>query len=215
MEIIGGDDMEKDEKERNYHEVMNAFLKSADDSTYSKEDVIEIVKAFQYKEALKELTDQKTIHKSVVLANSNRSRFLDPIFFRDLLLKFIFFCGVLILIDRWLYPDLFTLSMTPFVLAGVLALMTQLCRTLFMLVDFLTFSFHRVGLVSLLIYSGSVYVISNLIERDLLKVTFGQTMITVMIVLFVNGVIHHLLHRSMSKLDEIDDNFIEGSEDDE
>ena len=51
--------MEKEEKERNYFEVMNAFLKSSDDSTYSKEEVIEIIEAFQYKDAINELKSKK------------------------------------------------------------------------------------------------------------------------------------------------------------
>lgn len=206
--------MEKEEKERNYFEVMNAFLKSSDDSTYSKEEVIEIIEAFQYKDAINELKSKKKLHKTVVVSDTSMRR-LSPSLIRDLFLKYIFFSGVLILVNQFIYPNIFNQTFTPFVVAGVFVLFSQLLRSVSMVLEFITFPFHRTGVVSLLLYSGIFYLIIHLIERNITTLKFGEAIITVMLVLFVNGLFQHIQNRLLMRQCEMDDDFIEGSEEDE
>lgn len=189
--------MSNEELEKKYNEVVNSFVKSAEDSTFSKKDVIEIMKAYKHKEIMESYNQSRSKKRNmVILKEKVGSRLKNPYFYIQILLTYIFNLGALVLVNQYVYPDLLQFRASLFIIALVFTLIDQVLKSLLFFLDLITLTFHRIGLVSMAVYSLTFFLLSNIIENTITEIPYAKSIVVVMIVLTTNVLIDHINHHS-------------------
>jgi uncharacterized membrane protein YvlD (DUF360 family) len=130
---------------------------------------------------------------------------------------YLFNVGALILITKYIYPNTIEYKSPVFILAIIFTFVDKIFRPLLFFMDLITFTFHRIGLLTLMIFTLIVYFVGNLLTGEMNFITFERSIVVALIVLFIGSMIEGIHNRSLSKTKLVDDDLLEeeGSEEDE
>lgn len=213
MVVVNKMPNEQNNLDQKYKEVYNEFINSDEDTKYSKTDVKQIIEAHKYKEFM-ENYKQRTKKRNLVLRTHG---LVKPGIHRGMvfqvMLTYLFYVGTLILITTYIYPGLMEQKATVFLMALAFTFLDQVVKPLIFFFDLISFTIHKIGLLSLGLFTLVFYILSNILEHD--KIAFEQAIVVAVMVMFVTFVVDLLNRQPLFKqntqelVDEI------GSEEDE
>ena len=204
---LGGDFMSNKKFERKYKEVYNKFIESDDNKQFSKTDVIEIIEAHKYndfEENYKQINKSSKRKNIMISTRSFGRKIINISFLVNLLLVYIFNVGALVVITEYIYPNTFEDQFPVFILALIFTVVDKLFRPMMFFGDLISFTFHRIGLLTLMIFALIVYFLGNILTDQGNFITFERSIIVALIVLLIGSFIEAIHSRSLLKTN-IDD----------
>lgn len=204
------------EKEKEYNDIFESFINSKEEQTFSKNEVKKIIEAHIFHEYVNYNKNIKTTKKNkslLVTTKEVSSRLFNIKTFLSLLLTYIFYVGFLIIINEIVFTNVFYHKWTIFIIGVGLTVFDKLLRPLLFFADLISFTFHKIGLVTLGIYSLLIYFTNYFLGE---KVSFEKVVVISILVLLGMAFIELLKRDSLYKTKYIDDlDFQDGDEEDE
>ncbi len=204
------------DKEKEYEDLFEKFLNSAEEKTFSKSEVEKIIEAHIFKEVLGnyQQSDRKTKKKNLLVTSKEISaKLFNFNYLFNFLITYLFYIGFLLLINEFLYPNLFINKPTVFIIGVGFTLIDKLVKPFIFIADLVSFTFHKVGLITLTIYTLIFYFVSSYLGE---QITFGQSIIIAVLVLVGIALIEYLKRDSLFRTKYIDDDFdLNGRDEDE
>ncbi len=175
--------------EEEYNNIFEEFSKSDESKTFSKKEVMKIVEAFLFKEIMEQATYKERknrVKNFFVSARSVGERLFSVQTLIRFGLSYLFNTGFLLLINEFIYPNLFTYKSTVFILALGFTLIERLLKPLLFLADVISFTFLRFGLVTITLFTLAGYGITYLLDE---RIPFEHLLIiSIVISLLMRGV---------------------------
>ena len=171
------------EKEEEYTNIFESFLNSGDEKTFSKKEVKKIIEAHIFKELLYGRFEEKKQSKGKNLLISAKRTGLGLLNLRTLLgffTTYVFYVGFLIVIGKFLYPSIFIKRINPFLLGIAFMFVDRFLKQFLFIADLISFTLHKIGLVTLGLYSVMIYLGTYYLEEF---VPFADAVIIALIVL--------------------------------
>lgn len=202
------------EKEQEYKDIFEAFINSKDEQTFSKTEVKKIIEAHIFREfSYQGQTKASKKNKNLFVTTKEvGARIFNLKAILSMILTYIFYIGFLILINEFVFPGVFYYKGTIFIIAIGLAVVDKLIRPLLFFADLITFTFHKIGFVSLLIFTMIIYFVAYLLGE---KIALEKTVVIAILVLFGMAFIEFLKRDSLLKTKYIDDLDLDDGEDDD
>jgi len=204
------------EKEQDYENLFETFLNSDEKTTYSKIEVEKIIEAHLFKEVIgsyqknsKKLRSKNLLvtSKEIGLSIFNIRSFL------NFLISYIFYVGFLLGINEIIYANLFAYKPTVFIIALGFTIIDKFVRPFIFITDLVSFTIHKIGLITLSIYATVFFFLSYYLGED---ITIEQSVLVALIVLACIAIIDFLKRDSLFKSKYIDEDIIQnGSDEDE
>lgn len=204
------------EKEKEYNDLFEDFVSSDDERKFDKQEVEKIVEAHLFKEFIaryRSTKSEKQTRKNILVTSKEiGAKFLDPRFILNFALSYLFYVGFLVLITAFIYPNLLSNKMTVFIIAFVFTLFDKLIKPFIFFADLISFTFHKIGLITLSIYSLIFFIVSITLGE---AVPFEKSIIVAVLVLLMTLTIEFIKKDSMVKTKLLDHLEETGSEHDE
>ncbi|QVK17302.1 phage holin family protein [Mycoplasmatota bacterium] len=200
------------EKEKEYEDLFEAFLKSDNETTFSKSEVEKILEAHIFKEVLGNYQQKKrnTRKKSLLVTSKEVGlKIFNSRTIVNFLISYLFYIGFLLIINEIIYPNLFINKPTVFIIAFGFTIIDKFVKPFIFVADLVSFTMHRIGLITIAIYAIIFYFVSYFLDE---KISIGRSIIIVLIVLLCIALIDYLKSDSLFKTKYINDI---GSDDDE
>jgi uncharacterized membrane protein YvlD (DUF360 family) len=205
--------MSNNQVEQNYSEVYNEFVKSDENTQYTKTDVIKIIEAHKYKEIMEnyeKVQAQPKKRRNILISTRQLGRKLfDGRFILNLILSYLFYVGGLVLSTRYIYPHIFETKSVVFIIALVFTLIDKLIKPILFFFDLVSFTFHRIGLLTVSLFSIVFYILANILNGQGARVTLGESVIAAVVVLFITFIIDTLDNQSNLKTNMVDDEMLD------
>jgi uncharacterized membrane protein YvlD (DUF360 family) len=206
---LGGDKMSNNQVEHNYSEVYNDFMKSDENTQFSKTDVLKIIEAHKYKEIMEnyeKIQAQPKKKRNILISTRQLGRkLIDGRFIFNLILSYLFYVGGLVLITSYVFPHLIEVKSVVFIIALVFTLIDKLVKPILFFFDLVSFTFHRIGLLTVSLFTVVFYILANVLNGQGARVTLGESVIAAVIVLFITFIIDTLDNKSNLKTHMVDD----------
>ncbi|MDF2700789.1 MAG: hypothetical protein K0Q49_2352 [Haloplasmataceae bacterium] len=193
-------------KDHEYNELFNEFINSSEDKLFSKQEVKKIIEAHMYKNVLSHFDDSEIASKPRNILVTTKEISMKIFNIKNLvsfLLSYIFYLGFLAIIMNFIYKDLIGYKYTIFIIAFVFALIDKLVKPLLFIADLITFTIHKIGLITLFIYTAIFFILSNTINNST-TVSIEKSFIIVIIVLFLTFLIDLMKKDSSIKTKYLD-----------
>lgn len=203
------------EKEQEYKDIFEAFINSKDEQTFSKTEVKKIIEAHLFREySYQGKTKANKKNKNLfVTTRKVGARIFNIKAILSMIITYIFYIGFLILINEFVFPGVFYYKWTIFIISIGLTIVDKLIKPLLFIADLITFTFHKIGFVTLFIFTILIYFISYFLGE---KVALEKTVVIAILLLFGMAFIEFLKRDSILKTKYIDDlDFDDGEDDDE
>jgi hypothetical protein len=208
------DSKELYEKEKEYADIFEAFLNSEDEKKFSKNEVEQIIEAHFFKEVIDNYHYDEKAKKDKNLLISTKefgARIFNFKTILSFLLTYIFYTGLLILINAFIYPNLLH-DRNTLIIAIALSLADKLIKPFLFIADLITFTIHKIGLVTLAIFTVLIYFTAYFLG-DI--ISLERALIISIIVLAGITIVDFLKRDSFFKTKYIDEFDLEvGSEED-
>jgi uncharacterized membrane protein YvlD (DUF360 family) len=205
--------MSNNQVEQNYSEVYNEFVKSDENTQYTKTDVIKIIEAHKYKEIMEnyeKVQAQPKKRRNILISTRQLGRKLfDGRFILNFILSYLFYVGGLVLSTRYIYPHIFETKSVVFIIALVFTLIDKLIKPILFFFDLVSFTFHRIGLLTVSLFSIVFYILANILNGQGARVTLGESVIAAVVVLFITFIIDTLDNQSNLKTNMVDDEMLD------
>lgn len=204
------------EKEQEYEDLFEDFINSDEDSTFSKNEVKKIIEAHIFKEVLGSYKQRPKRSKSKNLLVTSKEiglRIFNTHALVSFFISYLFYIGFLLLTNEFLYPNLFVYKTTAFIIAFGFTVIDKLVKPFIFVVELISFTIHKIGLITLVIFSVILYFASSYLGEN---VSFEKSFIVSLIALVCMAVIDFLKRDSLFKTKYIDDlDMKDGSDQDE
>lgn len=206
---------EANDKEKEYQTIFDTFLNSDDDKTFSKREVKKIIEAYVFKGVLATYDDKslpKKKHKNLLVTTKEIGfQLLNIKSILSFLLSYVFYLGLLILVNEFIYSDIFTKKLSLFIIALGLNVVDKLIKPLLFIVDLVSFTFHKIGIITLVIYTLIVYLVAHYLTE---KVPFEKAIVISILLLVGMSIIDYIKRDAFFKTKYIDDIDIDDGSDD-
>lgn len=202
------------EKEKEYKDIFESFINSKDEQTFSKKEVKKIVEAHIFREFINYKRQTKKVKKNKNLLVTTKEVGLRIINIKSILsflLSYIFYIGFLIIINEVVFSNIFYNRWTIFIIALGFTLLDKLLKPFLFIADLVSFTFHKIGLVTLTIFTLLIYFTSYFLGE---KIAFEKAVVISIITLLGMAFIEFLKRDSLFKTKYIDDVDIQDGEDD-
>lgn len=204
------------DKEQEYQSIFDAFLNSEEDKTFSKKEVKKIIEAHIYKQILADYDNskQKKKNKNLLVTTKEVSlRIFNLKAILSFILSYIFYVGILIVVNEFIYSGIFVNRSSLFIIALGFTIVDKLVKPFLFIADLISFTFHKIGLVTLFIYTLITYFVSYYLAE---RLSFEKAIVISIFVLIGISIVDYIKRDAFFKTKYIDDiDMEEGSIDDE
>lgn len=190
--------------EEEYNSIFEEFANSDEEQTYSKKEVKKIIEAFLFKEIVENPNhrERKSRVKNLFISARNMG---EKIFSFQTLMRFglsyLFNTGILLLINEYMYSHLFSYKSTVFILALGFTVIERLLKPLLFLADLISFTFLKVGLATIAIFTLAGFGLTYLLDE---RIPFERLLIISIIVSILMSVLELIKKDSGFKTDFVD-----------
>ncbi|NLG82059.1 MAG: hypothetical protein GX490_06045 [Bacilli bacterium] len=190
--------------EEEYKSIFEEFANSDEEQTYSKKEVKKIIEAFLFKEIVENPNhrERKSRVKNLFISARNMGEKLFS--FQALMrfgLSYLFNTGILLLINEYMYSHLFSYKSTVFILALGFTVIERLLKPLLFLADLISFTFLKVGLATIAIFTLAGFGLTYLLDE---RIPFERLLIISIIVSILMSVLELIKKDSGFKTDFVD-----------
>lgn len=190
--------------EEEYKSIFEEFANSDEEQTYSKKEVKKIIEAFLFKEIVENPNhrERKSRVKNLFISARNMGEKLFS--FQTLMrfgLSYLFNTGILLLINEYMYSHLFSYKSTVFILALGFTVIERLLKPLLFLADLISFTFLKVGLATIAIFTLAGFGLTYLLDE---RIPFERLLIISIIVSILMSVLELIKKDSGFKTDFVD-----------
>lgn len=190
--------------EEEYKSIFEEFANSDEEQTYSKKEVKKIIEAFLFKEIVENPNhrERKSRVKNLFISARNMGEKLFS--FQTLMrfgLSYLFNTGILLLINEYMYSHLFVYKSTVFILALGFTVIERLLKPLLFLADLISFTFLKVGLATIAIFTLAGFGLTYLLDE---RIPFERLLIISIIVSILMSVLELIKKDSGFKTDFVD-----------
>lgn len=201
------------EKEKEYDDLFEEFLNSGEEKTFSKIEVEKIIEAHLFKEVIGKFSHDVMRKKSknlLVTTKEFGSKIFNVKSLFDFSLFYLFYIGFLLIIDKVVYPNLFMDRSSVFIIGLGFTLVDKFIKPFIFIADLISFTFHKVGLILLVIYVIIFMIISYYYAES---ITIEQAIVISLILLLAISVIDFLRKDSFFKTNYMEDGSDESESD--
>lgn len=198
-------------------DLLTRFIESDEDTKFSKQDVFEILEAYKYKQLTSGEQSRKRKPRNIMMMTHNLGqKIFSWSFFSEFSLTYVFYAGAFVVVTRFFYSGLFANKAMVFIAALVFTLIDQLLRQYLFVLEFIMFSIHRMGIITLLLFSTVLYLLSRFFGANTRQITYGTAMLISLIAVLSVSLVHHIKQRALFKkmMDEAELDEEEGSDED-
>ncbi len=205
------------DKEKEYDDVFEEFINSDEETQFSKNEVEKIIEAHIFKEVLgsyKQNSEEKKKHKNLLVTSKEIGLKLFNIHaIIGFLITYLFFIGFLLIINEIVYPNIFHNKPSVFIIAFGFTVIDKLVRPFVFISDLISMTIHKVGLLTLLIYTVIFYFSSYFLGE---MISIEKSLLIVSLVLICMAIIDFLKKDSLFKTKYLDeDELHDGNVEDE
>ncbi len=201
--------------EKEYEDLFEEFIKSDDEKTFSKNEVKKIIEAHLFKEVIENNNVNKKgdkVKNLLVTSNGISTRLFNINSLIRFILTYVFYTGFLLLINEFIYPELFKYKSTVFIIAFLFTIIDKFVRPFIFIADLLSLTILKIGLVTLIIYTAFGYFGMFILNE---VIPFEKAIVIAFIVLLCMVGIDSLKRDSFFKMKYIDDEDVFTDSDDD
>jgi hypothetical protein len=148
----------------------------------------------------------------IVSAHSFGKDILNFQFLSSLLLTYLFYVGSLVLAISLLMPDIFENKMAVFIIAFAFTFIDKGLKPFIFFFDLITFTFHRIGLFTILTFSVTYFILGNYFSERNTNLSVSDAVLVVIIILIVMAIIDFIDKQSLFKTKMTDESNEIGSD---